>query len=330
MMNSILRWARVIVFSVALTALISLIAGMLYERLANARDARRFPRIGTLYQVDGETLNLHCIGQGSPAVILEAGLGSPAYSWFKVQPEISRWTRVCSYDRAGYGWSAPARGPRDARTIAQQLHALLAAGDVKPPYVFVGHSFGGFIARVFNGMYPAEIESAVLVDSSHPDQERYMPPALVREDARMLAKFRFVPPAINIGLVRLMRKFGALDVVPRGATGRDRDILEYLIFQPKFFRAALAEMALMNSVSADQTRAAGGFGDKPLVVITAGRREMENDYGFLKVWTGKLQPDLLNLSSNRRQVFLADSTHLVPYDRPDAIVSAVHDLLASH
>ncbi len=322
-----IHWIRVCLVSLLLTVLISLSAGMLYEGISSAADARRFPQIGASYNIGGRKMSLYCSGQGSTTVILESGLGSPGYSWFQVQPKVSEWTRVCAADRAGYGWSDPAGTRRDTTTIARELHALLAAARVPPPYIFVGHSFGGFTARVFNGMYPGEVAAVVLVDASHPDQAKYLPPELVRVDVRQAAKFRYVPVAINIGLVRLMRKFNALSTVPAKLPQASRDILEYLIYQPKFFRAALGELDLFDTESAQAVRAAGTFGDKPLVVITAGKSYVENDYGFQKIWVGKLQPELVKLSSRGRQVFLPESTHMIPYDRPDAIIQAVGELL---
>src|SRR4051794_36861290 len=95
------HWIRVILVSLGLTIAVALALGMSFEVIAAAREAKQFPQLGKSYN----GLNLYCTGEGSPTVILESGMGVPAYGWFKVQPEVAKFRRVCSYDRAGYGWS---------------------------------------------------------------------------------------------------------------------------------------------------------------------------------------------------------------------------------
>jgi pimeloyl-ACP methyl ester carboxylesterase len=129
----------------------------------------------TRVNIEGHEFRLLISGHGSPVVVFETG-GSPAYgspleAWERVQPAVSQFTRTVSYDRAGIGWSAPGPKPRDARQVAGELHAALRASHVEPPYILVGHSFGGPLNRVFAGMYPDEIAGIVLVD---PTQEEFI------------------------------------------------------------------------------------------------------------------------------------------------------------
>ncbi len=120
--------------------------------------------------VGGYRLYLQCIGAGSPTVVLEAGLGSPSEVWGLVQPGVARFTRVCAYDRAGVGGSDAGPRPRTSGTIVAALHTLLRRAGVGGPYVLVGHSIGGFHARLYAHRYPREVAGMVLVDASHPDQ----------------------------------------------------------------------------------------------------------------------------------------------------------------
>ena len=131
-----------LLFLIALSALLA-IAGATYEAIASARDRRLYPTPGKLVDIGGRRLHIYCTGQGSPTVILDAGLGDPSLYWFLVQPEITKFTRVCSYDRAGLGWSDPSPAARTAHQIASDLDALLTP-TVPPPYVLVGHSGGVF------------------------------------------------------------------------------------------------------------------------------------------------------------------------------------------
>ena len=126
----------------------------------------------TLQKVDvgGHSLNLLIGGQGSPAVVFEGGFGTGIASWSTVQKEVAAFARTVSYDRAGLGQSELGPKPRSAKQIATELHTALEKAGIKPPYVLVGHSFGGIYVRVFGDMYPKEVVGMVLID---PSQESF-------------------------------------------------------------------------------------------------------------------------------------------------------------
>ena len=117
--------------------------------------------------VGGFRLHLHCAGEGSPTIVLDAALGASSLSWSLVQPELARLSRVCSYDRGGFGWSDPGPMPRTAYRIAEELHTLLERARVPPPYVLVGHSFGGLVALIFTRRFRSVTSGLVLVDPAH-------------------------------------------------------------------------------------------------------------------------------------------------------------------
>src|SRR5262245_3211505 len=150
-----LLWLLVAVVALAGT-------GAIYQAAATARDARRYPPPGQLVNVGGYRLHLYCAGEGSPTVVLEAVSGGLAIDWAWVQPEGARTTRVCTYDRAGRGWSEPGPAPRDARQLARELHTLLRNAAVPGPYVLAGHSAGGLFAREYAAQYPDEVVGLVL------------------------------------------------------------------------------------------------------------------------------------------------------------------------
>jgi pimeloyl-ACP methyl ester carboxylesterase len=222
-------------------------------------------------------LNLDCSGEGGITVILDSGMGGSALDWILVQPEVAKFTRVCSYDRAGYGWSDVSPVSRTSLQIAQELKSLLDAAGEKGPFVMVGHSFGGYNVRVFTGQYPKQVLGLVLVDASHPDEGPRTDAVL---SAAQLAKQgqnerrgemweRIVEPlTIHLGIQRFTLALGLK---------RSRHLLRslqeeflYLEHMPKYRRTIQDEDAAFRT-SGEQAVAAGSLGDRPLIVLTAGK-----------------------------------------------------------
>src|SRR6185503_17037421 len=144
--------------------------GYIYEPLAEASDAKMYPPPGRLVDVGGYRLHINCTGAGSPTVVIDAGWGDWSTAWGFVQPEVAKTTRVCTYARAGTGWSEAGPLPRDAAQYAKELHTLLQNAGIPGPYVMVGHSLGGLPVRVFVHEYASEIAGVVLIDSMTPQQ----------------------------------------------------------------------------------------------------------------------------------------------------------------
>src|SRR5438045_7029728 len=144
----------------------------------------RYPPPGRMIDIGGRRLHVYEAGQGSPTVLLEAGIAATSLSWRPVQNEVARFTRIASYDRAGLGWSDSASKPLTLSGLVNDLQALLKVAQLPPPYVLVGHSFGGLIVRAFAGRNPNEVAGLVLVDAVRP--EEWHP--LSSEQRRMLER----------------------------------------------------------------------------------------------------------------------------------------------
>ncbi|HUO15708.1 MAG TPA: alpha/beta hydrolase [Verrucomicrobiae bacterium] len=332
-----LRWlVRIALGGLALVVLL-LIAAVVRESFASRADARRFPQQGRSVDVGGFRLNIDCTGTaipGAPAVILESGLGVPAIGWKLVQPGIAKFARVCSYDRAGYGWSdPPIVTHRTSLQVAKELHVLLQNASVPPPYVLVGHSLGGYNIRVFNGQYPNEVAGAVFVDSSHPDQLRYMTPQMKKLMDDQLKSMRLLQELMPIGLPT-----GAIRAFQRSQRGDSKlppdflDEIDYLQRRKAFVDAMVAELDVFDE-SAQETRDSGNFGDKPLIVLTAGKQidapgiPKKTLDDFQQTWIHTLQPQIAQLSSKGKQQIVSNSDHMIPIEQPQTIVDAVRDVV---
>ncbi len=323
--------AKVILKRLALVAVAVIITGLVYEQLAEWQDRKRFPQIGHSVDIGGRTLNIYCSGEGSPSVIMENGLSMPGASWMLVQPSTAKFTRACWYDRAGEGWSDPGPFPRTSAAIASDLHELLRRAGVSPPYVLVAHSFGGFNARVFAGKNPAEVAGVVLVDVSSENDKGWGGPGQTRGPIRTLV--RLSAPALSwIGLFRAISHI-VPSAIPPTVPPDQRAMLQALIFQPKSIAGSESEEANLG-VSADEVRAAGNLGDRPLIVLTAGKRYLPRNpaaardaAAWYEVWTRELIPQLTQLSSRGQHSVVEGSGHMIPLEAPDAVVSAIRQVV---
>jgi pimeloyl-ACP methyl ester carboxylesterase len=204
--------------------------------------------------------------------------------------------------------------PRTATAIAGDLHEALQRTGERPPFVLVGHSFGGYNVRVFNGRYPDEVAGMVLVDAPQEDQWDLLPPAWRQTSDALAYRYRgqarWAPLYIGLGIARLQLYW-------QGAHAGT-----YLILTPRYLQARASEMESM-PLSAEEARTADHVGDKPLIVLTA-RRSLDPE--SQPIWERDVQPRLTRLSTRGEQVLL-DSTHDVPGEHPAAIVEAVRRLV---
>jgi len=321
----LLRLLAVIVIALMVT-------GAVYEQIAERRDRELLPRVGQAADVGGYSLNLSCMGRGRPPVILDAGAGSPGYSWLPIQTELAKTTQTCWFDRAGEGWSDPGPFPRTSEAIATDERNLLKNAAIAPPYVLVGHSFGGLNARVYAGKYPGEVAGMVLVDAAHEDEPSRAPKFMLGHSLpRPLWRVNHwaMQGAKRVGLIRLISGSPQLPSNPT-----HDQVVAALRKQPKAV-ANLGEY-VTSPLNYEQAHNAGSIGDKPLIVLTAGRpwqtgnAKMDREgNAYRKVWITEIQPKLAKLSTRGRQIVVAKSGHGIPEEAPEAVVDAVRDVVGA-
>jgi pimeloyl-ACP methyl ester carboxylesterase len=270
-------------------------------------------------------LHLNLAGQGRPLVVLDAGLGGSSLDWSLVQPEVAKVTRVCSYDRAGYGWSDPGPAPRSSRRIVDELHVALANAGLEPPYILVGHSFGGFTVRFFAGHYPEEVAGLVLVDASHPRQFKRLPARYRRLHDAQTRLSSLALLLARFGVLRALR----LPVASPGLPPELRPMARALGFQTKAYAAAVGELTAY-WMSATQARFAPDLPDVPLTVLSRGFPGLVPGAPanrFAEVWQ-RLQAELATLTPRGELVIAERSGHCIQLDEPQLVIEAIWRMVA--
>jgi pimeloyl-ACP methyl ester carboxylesterase len=270
---------------------------------------------GDLIDIGGRRLHIQCEGKGTaPTVIFEAGLSQyTAHSTYgKAQDLITSFARVCTYDRAGLGWSDPALGARTQQDMVDDLHKLVKTDGLKRPLVLVGHSMGGLLARLYAKRYPSEVAGLVLVDAS-PETVIFGPGAT---DVR-----KGIVAEIDKGLQNAKED---TPIVPM-PTGTAAETM--MAFTPKILRAVKQEYLAIDRVpeSLRAPQGYGMFGDKPLAVIRRGSTTSppsEND----KAWR-EAQEAMTSLSRNSFLVVAEKSGHVIPYEQPEIVADTVRRIL---
>jgi pimeloyl-ACP methyl ester carboxylesterase len=295
------RWAKRTLVGLCGLVVVAALTGSAYQLIATRNDLAANPPPGRLVDVGGHKLHIWCTGSGEPTVVLENGLGGSGLGWSFVQPEVARFTRVCSYDRAGTGYSDPGPSPRTARRIGQELAQLLDRTGIRGPLVLVGASIGGLFVRVFSSEHGERVVGLVLVDASHEDQEMDLP---------RIAPF--VPFLSSVGVFRLLG-------VSFGGTGESLPPSVQRFARATAFRAsayqATADEGTHLPESAAEVRASRRKLAIPVVVVTAGR---DPD----PTWRS-LQRDQVGLSERGCQVIAEQSGHAIALGQPQAVVDAI-------
>jgi pimeloyl-ACP methyl ester carboxylesterase len=299
-----------------------------------------------LVDAGGHRLHLVCAGSGTPTVVFDAALGASSLSWSLVLPEVAKVTRACSYDRAGMGWSDAGPLPRTAGRIVSELHELLHRADLPPPYVLVGHSFGGLVARLFAERHRNETAGLVLLEPAHPEDWLEPAEAERKQIERGMRLCRYGAAAVRLGIARTISTLvsigavsaarGLVKLVSRGGLSRDdegiiapmwklpveaRRSLGHIWTQSKFYEALGSQIeSICASASELQQASSSNLGDLPIVTISSAQASER-----------RLQREqvLARMSSWGRHVIAEKSGHWIPLDEPQVVIDAVAQMVAS-
>lgn len=326
------RWIYRILFVSSALLLCAIVAGFVYQSVEDAEDKRLYHPPGQLIDIGGYHLHLYCVGEGSPAVILHW----PYFlSWYAVQPEIAKFTRACTVDSAGIGWSDSGPSPRDADQVSKELNLVLTRGNVSPPYILIGHSRGAFYLRVYATRFHNDVAGMVLVDPEHEDTLKRIPEFSLSPTVR--AELRLGPLLTRIGFVRLAGLCGARNWVEGSGQAIPPEIekMSVAVECRTSFVQSEADYQWALEPSAEEARISGTLGNIPLVVISRDpsyypSRDNESskasDIRVEEIWAD-LQREQLKLSSNSKQIIAKGAGHGVPSQRPDVIIDAVQSLV---
>jgi pimeloyl-ACP methyl ester carboxylesterase len=291
------------------------LTGMLYQTAATESDQRKYPPPGILVNVDGYKMHIYCMGKGSPTIILDHVGGGSSVDWALIQPKLAEHTRVCAYDRAGYGWSDYNPAPRTLEQQVNELHGLLVGANEQGPFILVGHSYGARVDRVYAAKYPDEVTGMVLMDAGVLyDDPRY--PAETQSDFESENKMiRTVCWLVPFGLVRLLQPMMAN---PTFDLPEEARLASTSFAGTSRYWQSLNDQINVLSMAFKEERSVTSLGDIPLLVLIS----TEPDDATHKVWS-VANIEMASLSSNGSYRIVEGATHMsLVYRHNDAQICA--------
>ncbi len=320
------------IFSAVLLTLLG--SGATYQHFSTKLDEKNYLPIGRMVDIGGYKLHMVDQGVGGPTVVIDSGVKCNCLDWSLVQPEIAKFTRVVTYDRAGYAWSDASPLDRTSANMVKELRCMLRNAGIPGPYVLVGHSFGGNNMQLFAMTHPDEVVGLVLVDAVHHDLLKFV--ALPSIEI-----FQLTLCGVYLGVFRLLTHVPLVkEIMGKQIEKYPLDVQKMYYSQSittKFVHTVSAEAAFAEESCRQLQQSGTSLGDLPLTVISAGNplmdyQEVKNVYSrkevesFNKGWLD-LQFDLATKSSRAKHVIAENSNHMIPIDRPDVIIDAVRDMI---
>jgi pimeloyl-ACP methyl ester carboxylesterase len=324
-----LRVFKLLIVSVGLVVA----AGAVFQFSMTQWESHRYPPPGKLVDIGGLRLHINCTGAGSPTVIMESGPNDSSVIWQLVQPQISKFTRVCSYDRAGFGWSDTPNEPRSSLNIANELARLLTRAPVPGPYVLVGHDFGTLDLRVFTARHRQEVAGMVFVDSVHPDMHHRPPFNVAAQSSLTNFYYRALPWTVLIGVPRILG-WCRSNFMFRNPPEEWARLVPEATSQYCRLQSLRTEQAQATDEDGSFPATTGPFGDMPLIVLS--HDPQVNDFGgyfspavLIKAehaWM-EMQGELRTLSPRSKWIVAKGSPHWIQIHRPELVTSAVQEIV---
>jgi len=266
---------------------------------------------GAFVSLETNKIHLHCIGEGSPIIIFDSGVGGSHMDWVNVQSRAGEFTQACSYDRSGYGWSEMGIKPRTSKRIVSELTKILKIAKKEPPYILVGHSFGGLNMQLFARINPKDVIGLVLIDSIHTEQYK-----------------RFEDAGIEIPTTNTTRfLLGSKDQVTEGMPEEYKDVAYELVRSDEAVSSMFNELRNMH-VSTQEISTAAKMPDIPISVITHGKKVWDNPMfkNMEEIWY-ELQTQL-SKSTSKGKLLTADSSgHHIHLEQPELILNEIKSIL---
>ncbi|HEX8712059.1 MAG TPA: alpha/beta hydrolase [Terracidiphilus sp.] len=329
---------RIVLWIAAAVAFL-FVLGFLYQFIAGTLDRRRFRKAGYFIPLDnGARLFLREQGSGRPAVVFEAGIGASSLNWRHIQQPIARVAETICYDRAGLGWSGRRRTSRTPSVAAAELHEILARAGIEPPFVLVGHSYGGLVMRRFALLYPREVTAVVLIDAMRPEQWPPFNPAMqanLKIGAHLCTVA--VPIALfgiaRLGLASLICGSGCVAEKLSSIAGENcryvlrrirgevakmpvdsRPELVALWSRPSFYAEMRAYLEAIPGIVSEM-RNAPPIPEVPVLVLTPGAAAPLSD------------ESLRSIGDHARQIIAQQSQHWIHFDEPELVIRSILEIL---
>lgn len=262
------RWTLHFVVGSSVLLIALAMGGAVYQHFATRADFEGIHLPGRMVVIEGHQFHIYCTGDGPLTVILESGAGAASLAWAWIQPEVAKSSRVCSYDRAGYGWSSPTDVPMDAINTSQQLHSVLMAANIPGPYILVGHSIGGAYVRMFAANYPRDVAGVVLIDATNPSiLETYAEIDLPKVEDWTPPLVRILPYLASVGAMRAAIGLGFFNLAA-GLPPDAEATANAFLSQPNHIKNTIWEYSFL-SETLKQIRSLKPQTDLPVAIVVA-------------------------------------------------------------